>query len=83
MNNSGYRLDDLAWLNLNTGKTGNGALAPELYQKGQWGKLIDYCLQDVNLTRMLFNKIHVGNAKTPKGGVRAFRVLNAVDEGVN
>lgn len=35
------------------GKTGKGSDAPQLYKSNQWGKLLDYCMHDVKLTRDL------------------------------
>jgi hypothetical protein len=52
----GYSLERLAQANLGTGKSGSGALAPELWQRGQIGKTIDYCLGDVALTKRLFDR---------------------------
>lgn len=49
---SGYGLDAVAFTNLRRRKTGDGgALAPAHWQRGEYGKLIDYCLNDVFLTR--------------------------------
>ena len=54
---------------LATGKTGNGALAPVWYQTGQFGRLIDYCLADVWLTKKLLDKIILdGLLISPKDG---------------
>jgi hypothetical protein len=53
---SGYSLEALARANLGTGKSGSGALAPELWQRGQRGAVIDYCLGDVALTKRLFDR---------------------------
>ncbi|MBE9570096.1 MAG: hypothetical protein IMF11_05690 [Proteobacteria bacterium] len=50
--------------NLATGKTGNGALAPVWYQAGRIGKLIDYCMADVWLTKKLLDKIIQGDTLT-------------------
>jgi hypothetical protein len=52
----GYSLERLALANLGTGKSGSGALAPELWQRGQRGAVIDYCLGDVALTKRLFDR---------------------------
>lgn len=51
---AGYGLDACALANFGRGKTGNGALAPVLWQRGNRGAVIDYCLRDVELTRLLF-----------------------------
>lgn len=50
----GLKLDALARVNLNgAGKSGNGALAPMLYQRHMTGTLINYCLRDVRLLKGL------------------------------
>lgn len=51
----GYSLDALAKINLNTSKTATGALAPVMWQQGKIGAVIDYCLQDVVITKKLFD----------------------------
>jgi hypothetical protein len=53
----GYNLDGLAEANLGTEKSGNGALAPIWFQQGEYGKLIDYCLKDVEITKNLYLKV--------------------------
>lgn len=50
---AGYKLDVLAIANFGKGKTGHGALAPALWQKGEYEKVIRYCLEDVRLTHEL------------------------------
>jgi hypothetical protein len=55
----GYGLDDMAMASFGTGKTGNGALAPIDWQQGRFGKVINYCMDDVNLTLMLYRKIQL------------------------
>lgn len=50
----GWSLDTVAKATLRSmGKTGDGSKAPKYYLNGQWGKLIDYCLNDVKLTKEL------------------------------
>jgi hypothetical protein len=50
---AGRRLDDIARANLGVGKSGSGADAPKLWQRGMYGQVIDYCLTDVRHTAML------------------------------
>lgn len=52
-----FSLDACARANLGQGKSGHGELAPVLYQRGQYGELVDYCLQDVRLTWGLFSAL--------------------------
>lgn len=53
---AGYNLERLAQVNLGYGKSGTGALAPELWQRGKRGSVISYCLGDVDLTRKLYER---------------------------
>lgn len=54
----GCRLDDVIKANFpSAGKTGNGADAPINWQKGYHTRVIDYCLNDVRLTKMLLDRI--------------------------
>lgn len=50
----GYKLDDVAWETIQMRKTANGALAPIMFQFGQWADLVDYCLEDVRIEKTLF-----------------------------
>lgn len=50
----GFKLDDhLKALGMPM-KTGEGAIAPILWQEGKIGAVVDYCLNDVMVERMLF-----------------------------
>ena len=53
----GYGLDDMCDINFGMKKTGNGALAPVDFQQGRYGSVIDYCVSDVRLTKMLMDRI--------------------------
>lgn len=65
----GYGLDAVCAANFGSGKTGNGALAPVEWQRGQIGKVISYCLSDVQLTFRLWRKIiNTGEIINPKTG---------------
>ncbi len=48
-------LEKLAQANLGTGKTGHGAEAIALYNEGKIEELKSYCLQDVKLTKDLYD----------------------------
>lgn len=65
----GYGLDAMCKKNFGTEKSGNGALAPVLWQRGQIGEVIDYCLNDVRLTKQLFDAVLAGKPLLdPKNG---------------
>lgn len=49
----GWGLDVVCQATIDRGKTGYGGGAPLLYQQGKWVELINYCLEDVRLTRDL------------------------------
>ena len=51
---AGYRLTECAERTLGIGKSGDGTLAPQLAEDGKWCELVDYCIQDVVITRKLF-----------------------------
>ena len=52
-----FNLDALGRATLGLGKTGKGAHAPILYQKQQYDALLSYNLQDVRVTKKLFDFI--------------------------
>ena len=71
---AGFSLDTAAEVNFGRRKTGNGALAPVHWQRGQIGKVIDYCLEDVRLTRLLFERMALeGFAIDPRDGRTVLR----------
>lgn len=53
----GYSLGAVAKATLNKGKTGSGANAPFLWKQGNFWRVIDYCLNDVALTKDLYDTI--------------------------
>ena len=54
----GNSLGDTARVNLGgIGKFADGSMAPVWWQRGQHERVIDYCLQDVNLTRLLLKRL--------------------------
>ena len=64
----GYSLDVTSKANGLGGKTGNGALSPMDFQRGQYGRLGCYCLRDVWLTATLFEKALEDEFLHPKTG---------------
>lgn len=48
------KLDDVAQATLGLGKSGHGLQAVEFWRKGEVQKLKDYCLQDVKVTRDVY-----------------------------
>src|SRR5262249_10634697 len=48
------KLDDVAHATLGVGKSGHGLQAVEFWRKGEIQKLKDYCLQDVRVTRDVY-----------------------------
>jgi hypothetical protein len=49
----GYNLDNCCLVNLGYQKSGDGALAPKLWQQGRIGAVVDYALRDIMLEMML------------------------------
>lgn len=48
------KLDDVAQATLGVGKSGHGLMAVEYWRNGEIDKLRDYCLQDVRVTRDVY-----------------------------
>ena len=48
------KLDDVAHASLGTGKSGNGLQAIEFFRRGEIDKLREYCLQDVKVTKEVY-----------------------------
>lgn len=52
---TGYGLDATCEVNFGIRKSGSGAHAPIAWQQGRVGEVIDYCLNDIRLTKRLFD----------------------------
>lgn len=66
---AGYKLQQICERHNLGGKNNDGAKATELYANGRFGKLFDYCMNDVHLTRKLVQYIEIhGGISTPDGG---------------
>lgn len=71
----GYSLDEIMQVNFGENKSGNGALAPVQWQRGNVGAVIDYCINDVRLTKKLLDHIIIhGQIKSPKDKSKTIRV---------
>ncbi len=55
------KLDDVAHGTLGVGKSGTGLLAVEYWKKGELDKLREYCLQDVKVTKDLYDYVQSYN----------------------
>ena len=66
----GNSLEAFAAANLTgAGKSMTGAMAPVWWQRGQRERVIDYCMQDANLTRRLLDRLlHKGELVSPLDG---------------
>jgi len=65
----GYGLDATCEKNFGSRKSGNGEMAPVLWQQGKVGKVIDYCLNDIRMTKQLFDRVLIdGTLISPKTG---------------
>lgn len=66
----GFSLDECIRANFpEYGKMGSGAKAPVMWQQGKVGAVIDYCLSDVWLTKMLVDRVSMGlDITNPKDG---------------
>lgn len=63
----GFSLDATAQVNLKVSKSGDGGLAPVNWQEGRRGSVIDYCLNDVRLTKALFDRVkQTGGLRDPR-----------------
>ncbi len=71
----GFGLDACAAANFGAQKSGNGALAPIAWQRGEVGGVIDYCINDVRLTKMLVDRvIDQGFIRDPRDAERIITV---------
>jgi len=75
---SGYDLDSVCRANFGLRKSGNGAMAPVEWQRGWYGNVIDYCLNDVRLTKMLLGKIIAdGYIRSPRNPTQYIYISRA------
>jgi len=66
----GFGLGDMCETNFDEPKSGHGAMAPVDWQRGNIGAVIDYCLHDIYMTKMLMDLVISGTpVVSPKGGL--------------
>ena len=70
----GFNLKNLALINNISQKSGHGAQAPEMWQQGKETEVIDYCLQDVKVTKELLDLIMEGKLQDPRNPERILNV---------
>jgi hypothetical protein len=70
----GPSLHNLCQANFLPGKSGSGAFAPILWQKGKLGQVVDYALNDVMQTYALLELVRVGRLRDADSG----RILNVI-----
>jgi len=71
----GFSLDACCRTNFGTEKSGHGALAPVDWQQGKIGTVIDYCLNDVRLTKQLMDRIMcAGKITDPRNTMETIQV---------
>lgn len=61
----GFKLQNICEANGLPLKTEDGALAPIMWQQGQFGRVIDYCLNDILMTVDLLRKMYTGKMVNP------------------
>jgi hypothetical protein len=71
----GFGLSAVCKANFGCEKTGDGVMAPVLWQRGNIGAVIDYCLNDIRLTKMILDQVvEVGKVWDPRDGQREIEV---------
>lgn len=80
---TGFGLEACCEANFGLKKTGNGATAPVDWQRGKIGKVIDYCLNDIFLTKMLLDLvISNGAICDPRNTGSLIKVANPIGKKV-
>ncbi len=72
---SGYSLAAMSYANFHHRKSGEGKDAPALFQKGNIGRVINYCLNDIYITKRLIDRvIRRGNLIDPNDVKHCIRI---------
>lgn len=61
----GYNVDNIAQVNFGISKTEASAMAPILWQRGEYGRVVSYCLYDVKLEKMIWERLVLGELIDP------------------
>lgn len=76
---AGFGLDACCKANFGTSKSGRGDLAPVDWQHGKIGNVVDYCLNDVRLTKQLMDQIlSHGYIRDPRDPARVLEIKSPV-----
>ena len=78
----GFNLKNLAIVNNISQKSGDGAIAPEMWQQGKQKEVIDYCLQDVKVTKELLDLIMEGKLRDPRNPARILNVEKPFEDDI-
>jgi DNA polymerase elongation subunit (family B) len=70
----GFNLKNIALVNNVSQKSGHGADAPEMWQQGKETEVIEYCLQDVKVTKELLDLIMEGKLRDPRNPEKILNV---------
>ena len=62
----GFNLKNIALVNNVSQKSGHGADAPEMWQQGKEKEVVEYCLQDVLVTKEILDLVMEGKLKDPR-----------------
>lgn len=77
----GWGLDVIMKNTFGVGKLANGAIAPQWFKQGEWGKLTNYCVDDVTLERDLTAFVDKHGFIVGKNGEVVY--LNENENGLN
>lgn len=79
---AGFGLNAICAANFGLSKTGHGGQAPVLWQQGKIGQVIDYCLNDILLSRRLLDWINLGCAiRDPRDSNKTLTVRTSYEYG--
>lgn len=79
----GFSLDSCGLANFGLRKTGDGAHAPIWWQRGDYARVFSYCLNDVLITKRLFERMAIeGWSADPRDPDRKLTTRKLIQEGI-